>query len=269
MGGSCRGGSDKRLFPEITLELFSFADDTMLGSAETGTMIGEDRGRSGQSSYWRAIPQYGRVWREPGDGDWSRAALPIMLVHDFENVAHQGLLTFVYRDDELVVVPEPDKDEPVVYGGYDEQARFVGYAIPAAGPGFQDTIKLLFGFDAERQRIVGMQVLESRETPGLGDKIFKDAAFVAEFRDLAVSPAVKVVPKGTDDSPNAVDGITGATISSKAVAKIVTAGAARWKDRLPATGFPAAAPGAPPVSAPDTAAPASTEAARPPSPGGN
>jgi len=114
-----------------------------------------------------------------------------------------------------------------VFAAWTESGDFAGYAIAAEGPGFQDTIKLLFGFDAERQRVVGMQVLESRETPGLGDKIFKDAAFVAEFRDLAVSPAVKVVPKGTDDSPNAEDGITGATISSKAVAKIVTAGAAR------------------------------------------
>src|SRR5210317_605327 len=46
----------------------------------------------------------------------------------------------VYRDGELVVVQEPDKDEPVIYGGYDEHAAFVGYAMPAAGPGFQDTI---------------------------------------------------------------------------------------------------------------------------------
>jgi electron transport complex protein RnfG len=128
-----------------------------------------------------------------------------------------------------------------VFAAWTESGEFAGYAIAAEGPGFQDTIKLLFGFDAETQRVVGMQVLESRETPGLGDKIFKDASFVAEFSDLAVSPEVIVVPKGTDDSPNAVDGITGATISSKAVAKIVNAGASRWKDRLPPQGFPASA----------------------------
>ena len=100
-GGSCRGGADKRLFPEISMELFSFADDTMLGSAQVGTMIGEERLNSGKQSYWLVIPQYGRVWREPGDGDWSRAALPIMLVHNFENVAHQGLMTFLYQGDEM------------------------------------------------------------------------------------------------------------------------------------------------------------------------
>jgi electron transport complex protein RnfG len=130
-----------------------------------------------------------------------------------------------------------------VFAAWTESGEFAGYAVAAEGPGFQDTIKLLFGFDAERQRVVGMQVLESRETPGLGDKIYKDAAFVAEFRDLAVTPEVMVVPKGTEAGPSAVDGITGATISSKAVAKIVSAGAGRWKDRLPPKGYPAPAEG--------------------------
>ena len=41
---------------------------------------------------------------------------------------------------------EPDKDEPVIYGGYDEAREFVGYAMPAAGPGFQDTIAILYGY---------------------------------------------------------------------------------------------------------------------------
>lgn len=125
-----------------------------------------------------------------------------------------------------------------VFAAWTAAGEFAGYAIAAEGPGFQDTIKLLIGFDAERRRVVGMQVLESRETPGLGDKIYKDAAFGAEFRDLAVSPEVIVVPKGTNDAANAVDGITGATISSKAVARIVNGAAARWKDRLPPQGFP-------------------------------
>jgi electron transport complex protein RnfG len=52
----------------------------------------------------------------------------------------------VYRNNQLVVVDKPDKDEPVVYGGYDEQNDFIGYAVPAAGPGFQDTIAILYGY---------------------------------------------------------------------------------------------------------------------------
>jgi hypothetical protein len=101
LGGSCRGGADKRLFPAISLEFFTFDSNTMLGSAQVGTIVGEDPSRSGETSYWHAIPQYGRVWKEPGDGGWSRAAFPIMLVHDVENVAHQGLATFLYKGNDV------------------------------------------------------------------------------------------------------------------------------------------------------------------------
>ena len=97
----CRGGADKRVFPAISLEVFSFDDNTMLGSTQVGTIIGEDDSASDKTSYWHVIPQYGRVWKEPGDDDWSRAAFPIMLVHDFENVAHQGLATFLYNGNDI------------------------------------------------------------------------------------------------------------------------------------------------------------------------
>ena len=101
MGGSCRDGTDKRLFPAISLELFSFDDDMRLGAAEVGTMIAETEAGTGAASYWHVIPQYGRVWQEPRDDGWSRAAFPLMLVHDFENVAHQGLVTFLYRGESV------------------------------------------------------------------------------------------------------------------------------------------------------------------------
>ena len=77
-----------------------------------------------------------------------------------------------------------------------------------------------------------MQVLESRETPGLGDRIYKDEVFVAEFRDLAVEPSIEVI-KGHGEAPHEVDAITGATISSKAVVSILNAANDEWLDRLP------------------------------------
>jgi len=120
-----------------------------------------------------------------------------------------------------------------VYATYDGAGRFLGYAIPGAGPGFADTIALLYGYDPVRQCVVGMQVLESKETPGLGDKIFKDARFAAEFGSLAVQPTIVVVKNGTGSKPNEVDGITGATISSKAVVKILNAANAALLSKLP------------------------------------
>ena len=142
----------------------------------------------------------------------------------------------VYRDGRIVVVPQPDKDEPVIYGGYDDQGEFVGYAMPAAGPGFQDTIAILYGYKPEQKMVVGMEVLESRETPGLGDKIYKDLEFVAGFSALSIEPEIVAVKKGTKSQPNEIDAITGATISAKAIVRIINETHAAWSGQLPAPG---------------------------------
>ena len=156
----------------------------------------------------------------------------------------------VWADGRLAVAAgEEAPGEAAVYGGYDGEGRFVGYAIPGAGAGFQDTIKLLYGYQPERRRIVGMEILESRETPGLGDRIFKDLDFVGDFHDLAVEPPIELV-KGEGTEPHQVDAITGATISSAAVVRIVREANATWLDRLP----PAAE--APPLATTNGAAPA-------------
>lgn len=142
----------------------------------------------------------------------------------------------VYRDGELVAVDAPDKDEPVVYGGYDEKREFVGYAMPAAGPGFQDTIAILYGYVPGEKLVVGMEVLESRETPGLGDKIYKDAEWVAGFSALSIEPEIIAVKKGTKSGSNEIDAITGATISSKAVVRIINEAHTAWSGKLPGPG---------------------------------
>jgi electron transport complex protein RnfG len=98
----------------------------------------------------------------------------------------------VWTGDELAPAAEdPVPGDESIYAGFDETGRFVGWAIPAEGAGFQDTIRLLYGYVPEREEIVGMRVLESRETPGLGDRILKDPAFVAEFEGLAVEPRIE------------------------------------------------------------------------------
>jgi electron transport complex protein RnfG len=143
-----------------------------------------------------------------------------------------SLERLVLRDDRLVAAPEQAEGEEAVFAGYDAEARLVGYAIPGAGPGFQDTIRLLYGYLPDKRKVVGMQILESRETPGLGDKIYKDAAFVANFADLSVDPEIVTVKKGRRSAPNEVDAITGATISSKAVVRIIGQANRRWSPRL-------------------------------------
>jgi len=132
------------------------------------------------------------------------------------------------------VVPyKGDPDEETLYAGFNESGEFVGYALTGAGPGFQDTIKVIYGYKPQSEMVIGMWILDSRETPGLGDKIYKDAAFVGNFDALSIKPTISVVKKGTKTRNSEVDAITGATISSKAVVRIINIANDKWLNYLP------------------------------------
>ena len=133
------------------------------------------------------------------------------------------------------------QDKAAFYLGLDDGNRPVGVAIEASGMGYQDLIGLIYGYSPEQGRLTGMRVLESRETPGLGDKIVTDPVFVASFAALAVplsedgarvAHAAEAVPAGKGSGPWQFDAITGATISSRAVANIIANSTATWAPLL-------------------------------------
>ena len=119
-----------------------------------------------------------------------------------------------------------------VYLGFGKDGTAVGFAIVGARPGFQDVVKVLFGYDAISKRILGMKVLESKETPGLGDKIEKDEGFVEQFKG-ALPPLVRR-KRGQDGGESAIDAITGATISSQTVIRIINDTLERLRPELEA-----------------------------------
>jgi Na+-translocating ferredoxin:NAD+ oxidoreductase subunit G len=112
-----------------------------------------------------------------------------------------------------------------VYAGRDTGGALVGYAIPASDPGFQDAIDVIFGYDPARPGTLGLAVLGSRETPGLGDKI-EAPEWLAQFEDARTPLAP--VKAGTSTRPEDVDMITGATISSRTVINAINKAVARW-----------------------------------------
>lgn len=107
-----------------------------------------------------------------------------------------------------------------IWAGYAADDRCIGYAMLAGEPGFQDVIRLMFGYDPATGRVLGMRVLESKETPGLGDKIEKDSAFVQSFQG-ATAPLTPTRPGAGSGSADEIDTITGATISARAVINII------------------------------------------------
>jgi Na+-translocating ferredoxin:NAD+ oxidoreductase subunit G len=105
----------------------------------------------------------------------------------------------------------------VAYRVVDQQGEPVGWAVPATVTGFVDKIELLIGLSIDGSRVLGLAVLQSKETPGLGDRI-RDEDFRAQFRDLPTGQPLDVVKPG-QSSPHGIDAIAGATISTWAVAR--------------------------------------------------
>ena len=125
----------------------------------------------------------------------------------------------------------------LVYAGYDQDGQLTGIAVEASGQGYADILRILYGYSPLSQTIIGFHVLESKETPGLGDKIEKDLDFLANFEALDVSLTddfqqlrnlVIPVKHGSKENPWEVDGITGATISSRAIGNIIGASTQYW-----------------------------------------
>jgi len=141
---------------------------------------------------------------------------------------------YLYQDRLTPELPEGVRAQGLerVYLGYGADGEAIGFAIAAGEPGFQDTVRLIFGYDPRTKQLLGMKVLESKETPGLGDKIEKDMEFVHQFRGVT-APLVGYKRKKGDD-PSGIDMITGATISSRAVIRIINHALERYGRHLDA-----------------------------------
>ena len=122
------------------------------------------------------------------------------------------LLTFDNNpvEDIKMIKSEKAKDSIEVYPAYLKN-EFVGAAIIGiTNKGFSGLIKIMVGFKPDGT-IQNIEVLEQKETPGLGTKI-KDEKFLSQFRNK--NPLLfnlKVAKDGGE-----VDALTGATITSRA-----------------------------------------------------
>ena len=120
-----------------------------------------------------------------------------------------------------------------IFLGYDAMGNRVGFAVSTVGVGFQDPMTVMFGYDAAKRQVIAMRVIASKETPGLGDKIVMDTAFVAEFSPV-VAPINGVKKDRATGAANEVAMITGATVSSRAVIRIINDAVARWQPLMDA-----------------------------------
>ncbi|MFN8575068.1 MAG: RnfABCDGE type electron transport complex subunit G [Gemmatimonadaceae bacterium] len=113
-----------------------------------------------------------------------------------------------------------------VFVGYDQTGKNIGAAISAAEPGFSEIVSLMFGYDVVSGQVLGLKILEEKETPGLGDKIERDSSFARQF--AGAKAPMRAVKKKSGSDPSEIDAISGATISSRAVTRIMNNAVAKW-----------------------------------------
>ena len=134
------------------------------------------------------------------------------------------------------LLPESESFVVVPYDGEDANIRSIhkaenGYVIETVTYGYADNIRMLVGVKNDG-KVTGLVVREAHETVGLGNNALTDHEFLSQFLnstgsfEIAVSGADAFSgATGTAEADSGesvqVDGITGATVTSKAIARSV------------------------------------------------
>lgn len=142
-------------------------------------------------------------------------------------------------------LPADASDSLTFFPAYDGSDQLVGVAVKSyTNNGFSGLIEIMVGFKPEGD-ITGYQVLDTKETPGLGSK-------AQDWFSNEAKPKQNIIGKnpGTTDmhvskDGGDVDAITASTITSRAFLEAVRRAYNTFKDAAPA---PAAAATAEPVT---------------------
>ena len=125
------------------------------------------------------------------------------------------------------------------YDGEDANIRSVhkgetGFVIEVASRGYAGDIVMLIGVSKDG-KVTGLTIRDMQETAGLGMSAMWDEMFLAQFLNteggVAIGTAGADAFSGATGSDNAdtdtyVDGISGATVTSKAIARCVNSAVA-------------------------------------------
>ncbi len=118
-----------------------------------------------------------------------------------------------------------DKRDMTIFPARDKRGRVIGYAWEQIAPdGYSGTIRILMGIHVAGD-IVAIRITQHQETPGLGDGITKNQAWLDAFSGKTLKNSKWKVKKDGGD----FDQFTGATITPRAVIKAVHQGLVMYK----------------------------------------
>lgn len=123
----------------------------------------------------------------------------------------------------VVTDTEGREREYYIYGSSDSPE---GYVLPVSGKGVWSTINGFIALESDWNTVRGISFYDHGETPGLGGEIEKDffsERFVGKkiFRDGKLVSVTIAKSKLTKPSEHAVDGLSGASLTTGAVNRLL------------------------------------------------
>jgi len=123
-----------------------------------------------------------------------------------------------------------------VYKALSDANDCLGWAFNVAGAGFADKIELVVAVDENFQTFAGYAVLASNETPGFGDCI-KLPYYRSQFSGAPAGQLELVKTGDPEKIDSEIVAISGATVSSEAVVKIINNSITQIKEKMQKKGL--------------------------------
>lgn len=136
------------------------------------------------------------------------------LAAETEAAAKQAVLTDAATFSEEKQI-EKDGNMYTYYEGFSAEEAFAGYVFRTSAKGYGGDISVMVGVKADGT-VAGVNILSISETAGLGMNA-KNESFLSQF--LGKSGTVGVLKNGSSETE--IQALTGATITSKAMASAV------------------------------------------------
>ncbi len=108
-----------------------------------------------------------------------------------------------------------DGEPPTLFFIIRKDGEPYAVALESFGAGFGGDLGVMIGFEIASEKLLGVGITTMSETPGIGTKA-RDESFLKQFRGMSRETVFKV-----RKDKGGIDAISGATISSRAVAQAI------------------------------------------------
>ena len=134
------------------------------------------------------------------------------IIRQMQEEKTAAAMAMVLKADGYEEIPVDHEDVTALYRAVTGGEQ-IGYVVEVAGSGFGGAMSLVVGIDMDG-KITGVSVTDHAETKNIGTKVTDDPAVLSRFAGMSGTITV-------NSGENRFDGISGATVSSKAVTAAV------------------------------------------------